>query len=204
RQRQAGIPSMDLRQWYADAFVQDSWRIAKNTTIEMGVRYEYMSPLHDISKDLTNLLVENGKLTAFIGGQNGTPRGLLYTDKLRFAPRFGIAHHLPGAGLVLRAAYGIFYTPVDMNTWCNQVHNVPLVFPETNQSDNFVPSITTFNFNPAVLGKTVVSFAAFDPHAPSQYVQQWSGSVQKSLGKATTLELGYQGARGFHLQRAHL
>ena len=36
----------------------------------MGVRYEYMSPLHDISKDLTNLLVENGKLTAFIGGQN--------------------------------------------------------------------------------------------------------------------------------------
>ncbi len=204
RQRQAGIPSMDLRQWYGDAYAQDSWRITDSTTIEIGLRYEYMSPLHDVSKTLTNLLIQNGKLTAFIGGQNGTPRGLLYTSKLRFAPRFGVAHHVRSAGLVLRAAYGIFYTPVDMNTWCNQVHNVPLVFPETNQSDNFTPSITTFDFGQPVLGRTVVSFAAFDPHAPSQYVQQWSGSVQKSLGSATTLEVGYQGARGLHLQRAHL
>ena len=204
RQRQAGIPSMDLRQWYGDAYAQDSWRVTGSTTIEIGIRYEYMSPLHDVSKTLTNLLIQNGKLTAFIGGQNGTPRGLLYTSKLRFAPRFGVAHHVRSAGLVFRAAYGIFYTPVDMNTWCNQVHNVPLVFPETNQSDNFTPSITTFDFGQPVLGRTVVSFAAFDPHAPSQYVQQWSGSVQKSLGNATTLEIGYQGARGLHLQRAHL
>jgi hypothetical protein len=55
-----------------------------------------------------------------------------------------------------------------------------------------------------VLGKTVVSFTAFDPHAPSQYVQQWSGSLQKSLGHQTTLEAGYHGVRGLHLQRAHL
>ena len=55
-----------------------------------------------------------------------------------------------------------------------------------------------------MLGKTVVSFAAFDPHAPAQYVQQWSTSLQKSLGSATTLEIGYLGERGFHLQRAHL
>lgn len=204
RQRQAGIPSMDMRQWYADGYVQDSWRIARNTTIDMGVRYEYMSPLHDVTKSLTNLMVENGKLVAFIGGQNGTPEGLLYTSKTRFAPRIGVAHHIPSAGLVFRAAYGIFYTPVDMNTWCNQVHNVPLVFPETNQSDNFTPSIKTFDFGQPVLGKTVVSFSAFDPHAPSQYVQQWSASIQKSLGHATTLEIGYQGARGLHLQRAHL
>jgi hypothetical protein len=105
---------------------------------------------------------------------------------------------------VWRMAYGIFYTPVDMNTWCNQLHNVPLVFPETNQSDNFVPSITGFNFKPPVLGKTVVSYTAFDPHAPAQYVQQWSGSLEKSLGHSTVLEIGYLGDRGYHLQRAHL
>jgi hypothetical protein len=91
-----------------------------------------------------------------------------------------------------------------MNTWCNQRHNVPYVFPETNQSDNFIPSINTFNFAPPVLGKTVVSFAAFDPHAPAQYIQQWSASVEKSLGKETTVEIGYLGSRGFHLQRSHL
>ena len=77
-------------------------------------------------------------------------------------------------------------------------------FPETNQSDNFYPSINGFNFGQPVLGKTVVSFAAFDPHAPAQYIQQWSAGLQKNLGKSTIVEAGYQGSRGFHLQRAHL
>ncbi len=204
RQRQAGIPSMDLRQWSADTYAQDTWRVTPHTTVDIGLRYEFQTPLSDVARPWSNLLVEDGQLKAFIGGQQGTPRGLMYPNKLRFAPRFGIAHHLPGAGLVLRAAYGIFYTPVDMNTWCNQLHNVPLVFPETNQSNNFVPSINGFNFAPPVLGKTVVSFAGFDPHAPAQYIQQWSASIEKSLGKETTLEIGYLGSRGFHLQRAHL
>ena len=55
-----------------------------------------------------------------------------------------------------------------------------------------------------MLGTTVVSFTAFDPHAPAQYIQQWSGSVQKSLGHDTTIEMGYHGERGFHLQRSDL
>jgi len=204
RQRQAGIPSMDLRQWYLDAFAQDSWRVTANTTIEAGLRYEYMSPLRDIARPWSNLLVENGQLRAVIGGQEGLPRGLMFSNKKRFAPRFGISHHVPRLGLVVRAAYGIFYTPVNMNTWCNQLHNVPLVFPETNQSNNFIPSITTFNFAPPVLGQTVVSFAGFETRPPPQYIQQWSFSLEKVLAAQTTLEAGYQGARGFHLQRAHL
>jgi hypothetical protein len=128
----------------------------------------------------------------------------MYPNKLNFAPRLGIAHHIESAGLVMRAAYGIFYTPVDLNTWCNQLHNVPLVFPITQQSDNFTPSINGFNFPQPVLGTTVVSFTAFDPHAPPQYIQQWSASVQKSLGHDTTVEIGYHGERGFHLQRSDL
>ncbi len=204
RQRQAGIPSMDLRQFYVDGYVQDTWRVTPDTTIEAGLRYEYMSPLHDIARPWSNLLVTPNGLQAFIGGQAGYPRGLMFANTHDFAPRVGIARHFSDAGIVLRAAYGIFYTPVDMNTWCNQLHNVPLVFPETNQSNNFIPSIPGFNFAPPVLGKTVVSFAGFDPHAPAQYIQQWSASAEKSLGGKTTLELGYQGSRGFHLQRAHL
>jgi hypothetical protein len=54
------------------------------------------------------------------------------------------------------------------------------------------------------LPATTVSFTAFDPHAPAQYVQQWNASVQKGLGKDTSVEIGYLGSRGFHLQRAHL
>jgi len=50
----------------------------------------------------------------------------------------------------------------------------------------------------------VVSFTAFDPHAAPQYIHQWSSSVQKSLGHDTTLEIGYQGERGYHLQQSYL
>jgi hypothetical protein len=204
RQVQNGVPTMDLRQWTADAFAQDTWRITPHTTIDAGIRYEFMAPLVDVVRQWSNLYQTNTGLTAFIGGQNGMPRGLWFPNKLRFAPRFGIAHHFENTGLVLRAAYGIFYTPVDLNTWCNQLHNVPLVFPITQQSDNFTPSINGFNFPQPILGTTVVSFTAFDPHAPSQYVQQWSASVQKALAHDTTLEVGYQGEHGLHLQRSHL
>ena len=116
-------------------------------------------------------------------------------------------------GMVLHGAYGIFFTPVDQNTWCNQRHNVPYVFPETQQADNFTPPAALvqhrIEFRNAVLGTgtlpaTTVSFTAFDPHAPAQYIQQWNTSVEKSFGPNTTLEVGYLGSRGFHLQRSHL
>jgi hypothetical protein len=208
KQRQAGIPQMQLRQWYADAFVQDSFQLGRNTTVQIGLRYEYMSPLVDIRYTNTNLTFENGVPFVFIGGQQGFPEGLNYSNKLRFAPRAGISHNLHQHGLVLHAAFGIFFTPVDMNTWCNQRHNVPYVFPETQQSDNFIPApgivASHFNFAPAVLGVTTVSFAAFEAKAPSQYIEQWSGSVEKSLGAETTLEVGYLGSHGVHLQRSHL
>jgi hypothetical protein len=60
-------------------------------------------------------------LTEFIGGQDGTPRGLMYPNKLRFAPRVAIAHHIDRAGLVVRAAHGIFYTPFDLNKVVSQI-----------------------------------------------------------------------------------
>jgi hypothetical protein len=203
-QVQAGVPSMDLRQWQANAYAEDTWRVSPRTTIVVGLRYEFMDPLVDVSREWSNLEIVNGQLQVFIGGQNGMPRGLMYPNKLDFAPRFGLTHAFGDSGFVWRVGYGIFYTPVDLNTWCNQLHNVPLVFPETKQSDNFTPSINGFNWAPPVLGKTVVSYAAFDPHPDPQYVQQWTTSIQKSLGSATTLEVGYLGERGFHLQQAHL
>lgn len=213
KQRQAGIPQMDLRAWGMAGFAEDSWQVTSTTTVTYGVRYEYASPLYDMENTNSNLIFLNGTPSAFVGGELGYPKGLMYANKHNFAPRFGIAKNLPGHGLVFRAAYGIFYTPVDLNTWCNQRHNVPYVFPETQQADNFTPPASLLasglNFGTPVLGTgpltpTTVSFTAFDPHSPAQYVQQWNASVGKSLGQNTSIEIGYLGSRGFHLQRAHL
>jgi carboxypeptidase family protein len=208
KQRQAGIPQMQLRQWYTSGFAQDSFRVTRSTTIEMGVRYEFMNPLVDISYTNSNLTFSSaGVPSAFIGGQNGYPKGLRYPNTHNLAPRFGLSQSL-SHGLVFHSAFGIFYTPVDMNTWCNQRHNVPYVFPETQQADNFTPPASLFasqfNFGQPVLGQTAVSFTGMDPHAPAQYIEQWSTSLEKSLGSNTTLEVGYLGSHGLHLQRAHL
>ncbi|HEX6467263.1 MAG TPA: carboxypeptidase regulatory-like domain-containing protein [Terriglobales bacterium] len=213
KQRQAGVPAMDLRAWGAAGFAEDSWQITPATTINLGLRYEYADPLYDKNSTNSNLIFQNGVPSVFIGGELGYPKGLMYPNKRNFAPRIGIAKNLPGHGLVLHSAYGIFYTPVDLNTWCNQRHNVPYVFPETQQADNFTPPASLIanglNFGTPVLGTgtltpTTVSFTAFDPHAPAQYVQQWNASAQKSVGAETFVEIGYLGSRGIHLQRAHL
>ncbi|HZQ17584.1 MAG TPA: carboxypeptidase regulatory-like domain-containing protein [Terriglobales bacterium] len=208
KQRQAGIPQMQLRQWYAAGFAQDSFRITRSTTIEMGARYEFMDPLVDISYTNTNLTFNgSGVPSAFVGGQNGYPKGLMYPNTHNIAPRIGLSQSLTH-GFVYHTAFGIFYTPVDMNTWCNQRHNVPYVFPETQQADNFTAPASLFasqlNFGQPVLGQTTVSFTGMDPHSPSQYIEEWSSSVEKSLGQNTTLEIGYLGSHGVHLQRAHL
>ncbi|HYM78297.1 MAG TPA: carboxypeptidase regulatory-like domain-containing protein [Candidatus Dormibacteraeota bacterium] len=213
KQRQAGVPQMNLRNWGYDGFAEDSWRVTPNTTLNIGMRYEYTSPLYDLQETNSNLIFNNGVPSVFIGGQNGYPTGLMYSNKHNIAPRFGIAKNLTQLGIVLRGGYGIFFTPVDQNTWCNQRHNVPYVFPETQQADNFTPPASLFtntlNFGTPVLGTgtlpaTTVSFTAFDAHAPAEYIQQWNLQVEKSLGTNTTIEVGYLGARGFHLQRSHL
>jgi hypothetical protein len=196
RQGQAGVPQMNLHQWYANGYGQDAWRLTSTTTLTYGLRYEFMSPLIDVDYTNSNLDLSSGKPQVFIGGQNGYPRGLMYANHTNFAPRLGLAQNLPRLGVVAHIAYGIFYTPVDMNTWCNQRHNVPYVFPETAQSDPYIPSIKTLNFPTPVLGTTAVSFTALQLHAPAQYVQQWSTSLEKQLGAET--------AGGFHLHRSHL
>ena len=205
KQRQAGIPSMDLRQWGTEGFVQDDWRVTNDTTLNLGLRYEFETPLSDVANTSSNLVFRNGVPYAFIGGQLGMPRGLMYGQVHDFAPRVGFAHIVHGRfGFVVRGAYGIYYTPIDLNTFCNQRHVPPLVFAETQQSDNYSPSLNGFNFNPAVLGTTKISFASAQTNSPPQYINQWSISLQKTLPGNVVLEAGYQGAHGLHLQRAHL
>jgi hypothetical protein len=213
KQRQAGIPQMNLRNWGIDGFIEDTWQLNAATTLILGLRYEYSDPLYDADNTNTNLIFNDGTPSVFIGGQNSYPRGLMYSNKHDFAPRVGFARQIRRFGLVVHGAYGIFFTPVDGNTWCNQRHNVPYVFPETQQADNFTPPAalytTGFNFGTPVLGvgaqpATTVSFTAFDPHAAPQYAQQWNTYVEKSIGQNTSIQLGYVGARGVHLQRAHL
>jgi carboxypeptidase family protein len=203
-QRQAGLPSMNMRQTAFDAFVQDDWRVSDHLALNLGLRYEFKTSLHDVNKVLTNLDWVNGVPVAYVGGQAGYPEGLAFADKNNFAPRIGLAFTPGRGGNVLRAGWGIFYSYSDMNLWCNQVHNVPLVFPQIIQSNNFTPSINGFGFGPPVLGQTLVAFTALDPHAKTPLIQQASATFERQLGRGTMLQVGYMGAWGRNLDRAVL
>jgi hypothetical protein len=85
------------------------------------------------------------------------------------------------------------------------VHNVPLVFPQVMQSDNFVPSIPPgLNFGPPNLATTRVGFTTLDPHAETPQIQQASVSVERQLGAGTMIQVGYIGAWGKNFDRAVL
>jgi len=203
-QRQAGLPSMNMRQPGYETFVQDDWRIGTHLTLNLGLRYEYMSPLHDANKILTNLVWIDGKPWAYAGGQAGYPLGLTYPDRNNFAPRIGASYNPDGGRYVIRGGYGGFYAYPEMNLWCNQVHNVPLVFPEIRTSNNFIPTLNGFDFADPVLGKTVVGFTAIDPHWQIPFIQQASASIERQVGSTMVIEVGYTGAWGRNLDRSHL
>ena len=203
-QRQAGTPSMNMRQTTYDAFIQDDWRVTPSLTLNAGLRYELQTPLRDIHKILTNLDFSKGAPVAFVGGQNGYPAGLVYTDRNNIAPRVGFAW-APGAGRhVIRAGAGIFYAYPDMNLWCNQVHNVPLVFPEIQTNNAATPAINTFGFAPPVLGRTLVGFTAIDTHLQIPRIEQASVSYERQLASHTMMQVGYLGAWGSSLDRSRL
>ncbi len=202
--RQAGYPSMHMRNTTFGTYIQDDWRIRKNLTINLGARYELVTNPNEATKPLNNLDFIGGQPYVYFAGEGGYSAGAQYTDKNNIAPRVGFAYSPWNGRFVVRAGYGVFYGQGDMNSWCNLVHNVPVVFPETQQSDNFTPAINTLDFDPAVLGKTVVSFTGVDPRGKSAYTQQYSLTLEGQVTKNDLIQAGYSGSVSKKLQRAHL
>ena len=105
---------VNLRSWNVGAFVQDDWKITRNLTLNLGVRYEVVLPFidqHDrmgIFDDWTDpnkpVLIPAGSL-----GSDRYNRAMFATDKNNFMPRAGFAYKL-GPRTVIRSGYGIFYS----------------------------------------------------------------------------------------------
>lgn len=95
-----------------------------------------------------------------------------------------------------------------MNTWCNQRHNVPYVFPETEQSDNFIPApgIVANQFTlaqPCLVSRLLAVLLSSSTRRRSTW-SNGAAQLKRVSVRKRRLSSGYLGSHGLHLQRSRL
>src|SRR5262249_20192734 len=89
-------------------FVQDDWRIAPKLMLNLGLRYEYASPIKEVSGLLGNFDPALGLVQQ---GQPSVGDTLWKPDRKNFSPRVGFAWDVTGTGkTVVRAASSVIYS----------------------------------------------------------------------------------------------
>jgi Carboxypeptidase regulatory-like domain/TonB dependent receptor len=106
-----GPPLRHETQWSYAGFFQDDWRLTSRLTLNLGVRYEYVTPMREDHNLLGNFVPALGGLVQ-VGQQISSPyRG----DHNNFAPRLGLAWDISGKSkTIVRAGFGVVYDNVAM------------------------------------------------------------------------------------------
>jgi hypothetical protein len=184
------------------AFAQDDWRVSSRLTLNLGVRYEYTTPVFDVNNRLANFnLPANALVFAQPGGIED--RSLANPDRNNFAPRFGLAYQV-ASKTVVRAGYGMFYTLEDSgySVWSN---NPPFSIVVGLTSDQINPSTSprpSVGFPPVTAGTTLggrfLNINARPTNFPAAYSQQWNVSVERQVG-SFLFEAAYVGNKAIKL-----
>lgn len=116
-----------LRTKVYSLFFQDDWKVRPNLTVNLGLRWEYFSPLSDVKNNLTNLQFGTGNDLATSSLHHVS--ALIPSTKRDFGPRLGFAWspaHFGEQGLtVLRGGMGIAYNKPDDVQFGNAAFNPP-------------------------------------------------------------------------------
>jgi len=192
-------------------YFQDDWKALRNLTINYGLRYEYFQPM--VQRGQAANFELNGAVPGFVtsgeiykdlpGKTTNTTYGaaLVRPDKNDFGPRFGFAWLAPhSSDLVIRGAYGIFFTPELPNSYIGLTYNPPIVSSQSYTGTYTQPIQVTTAFSGT--GSTVtgqLGSGGIDPNLRDTYVQQWNFTVQKKLPGSVLLDVGYVGNKGTNL-----
>ncbi|MET0645826.1 MAG: TonB-dependent receptor [Pyrinomonadaceae bacterium] len=213
------IQQNQFRNWNLGGYVGDSYRFRENLTLNLGVRYEFISVPKDIS-GLT-LLPRGGAFSvldpnAVVDFASGGGRPLFNNDFNNFAPTASFAWDPFRDGKTsIRGGYGISYV-IDNNL--TTLQNAAAFGNDgltTTITDN---DITGTIDNPSPIGVPTFSVPrttrqsfeenfqsalfAIDPDLRTPYVQQWNIGIEREIFRNTAIELRYVGNRGTKLTRA--
>jgi Carboxypeptidase regulatory-like domain/TonB-dependent Receptor Plug Domain/TonB dependent receptor len=199
---QTGFFVAYLRNQIYNFFVQDDYHVLPNLTLNLGLRYEYGTPIYEKYNRMSNYSLATGSMIQ----ASDSDKYLVKPDRLNFAPRIGLAWTvLPR--VVIRSAYGIFYQHTFRQGRENLLaENEPFLQNLTASQGPGSANVITLDSGPPAnffseAVQTSVSVRGNDPNLKAGYVQQWNYTVQYSLGKDWIFEVGYVGNKGTHLSR---
>jgi hypothetical protein len=216
------------RQSYS-AFVQDDFRPSERLTLNLGLRYEYYTPVTEQNNQQGNfdlnsltLFVPQGvtaQLTPTIASliklSPTAPAGLIPSDALDFAPRLGV-NFKASSHIDLSAGYGIFYGGAENGPYSNpspafnppflvtQVFATPCSASAANPGDTdcSIPGLSHLSQgfpSDSLIDPNTPFLDVIDPHLKTPLMQQWHLSSEFELPLSTSLEISYAGSRGSRL-----
>ncbi|HXM41553.1 MAG TPA: carboxypeptidase regulatory-like domain-containing protein, partial [Bryobacteraceae bacterium] len=201
--RDEGNTQAYLRQNSLGGFLQDDWRVTPRLTLNLGLRYEYVTPYTETRGNLLNLV--------YAPGPNPPPPQLqresqaVSADTRNFAPRVGLAWRLPPLPFskgesVFRAGFGIYYNPeIAVEIYDLVLNGILVQNNVTNGSQ--APILTSRNGFPQTASTGFSTYFGIDPHAPTPYMQQWNAGFQHDFAGNILGEVSYVGSKGTHLGR---
>ena len=207
---------LDRRAKYLAFFLQDDWKVTRNLTLNLGLRWEAHTPRFDANDRISGF--DSGKLNPVSGtpgivtfaNRDGYSRSLYNGDYNNYMPRFGFAWQPRFLSrTVIRGGYGIFFgqpLPGSNNTSAGFETSGSFSSPDNSLTPAFLlrngfPSTSRPELGPgygAVRAGQPVRFAPDfnDLDRRIGYSQQWNFVVQRELPWLTVVELSYVGNVG--------
>ncbi|MGA8149692.1 MAG: TonB-dependent receptor [Terriglobales bacterium] len=195
-----------------DLYAQDEWKVRGNLTLNLGVRYEYVSPYSETDNRIVNLDLSPGVLSLTGGtpavavvlpGQTGPyhgtfPSTLVRPDRNNFAPRLGFAWK-PFSKTVVRGGYGINYNTTAYQGIVQQLaFQPPYSFTETNVQSN-PGQLTLQKGFPTAQSQGITNNYAVNPNYRLAYVQIRNLDIQQQIRPTLLLNIDYTGTKGTNL-----
>ncbi len=185
-------------------YVQDDWRVTDELTLNLGLRWEYHTPLVEVKDRQSNFSPFTGALQ--LAGKDGNSRALYEPFKKDFQPRVGFAYTPHFArNVVFRGAYTISSFMEGTGTNLRMPMNPPFNFEyegRYDRSDLNLPLSTASDGLTALKAADPYKNAnirLWDPFVRPAITQQWNFTVERQLPAMMVATVGYVGQHGTHL-----
>ena len=174
------------------AYVNDDWRARPGLTLNIGMRWDYSSPISERYGRLVNMAVTPGFGTAMpaVGGR------LMNPDWNNISPRIGFAWRpLPTSPMIVRGGYGVYYDAgVYQGIATLMAQQAPLSYTSRVQNSPADPLTLANGFHGSP--NTTATLFGVDPNFRIGYSQNWQISVQRDLPFALKMVVTYAGNKG--------